>query len=133
MEIFRMPLCALLTEHCMRDARRWHQLLQETLLYLQATRTLAQRSLSPIFEVTASVAVTDGDDAASSASGESPTRGPQAAVVTYLRTPEGTRCDVRIATDAGGNGTDAIAAPAARTVLAPRAGLRAGRGEERHG
>ena len=82
----------------------------------QATRTLAQRSLSPIFEVTASVAVTDGDDAASSASGESPTRGPQAAVVTYLRTPEGTRCDVRIATDAGGNGTDAIAAPAARSV-----------------
>ena len=82
----------------------------------RATRALAPRSLSPIFEVTASVGVTDGDDAASSASGGSPTSGPQAAVVTYLRTPEGTRCDVRIATDAGANGADAIAAPAARSV-----------------
>ena len=81
---------------------------------------LAPRSLSPIFEVTASAAV-DGDDAASSvSSGGSPNRGRQAAVVTYLRTSAGTRCDVTIATDSGGNlhGTDAIAAPAARNVRA---------------
>ena len=62
---------------------------------------LAPRSLSPIFEVTASAVVTDGDDAASSVSGGSSNRGPQAAVVTYLRTPAGTRCDVTITTDAG--------------------------------
>ena len=79
------------------------------------TTHLAPRSLSPILEVTASVAVADGDDAASSVSGGSPNRGLQAAVVTYLRTSAGTRCDVTIATDAAANlhGTDTIAAPAA--------------------